>query len=180
MALKKTWYEIVAPKMFGENVVGETLAVDAKQLIGRKIHISLMELGGDYNKFYVKLALQIERVDGTKAFTKFVGHDVMSERIYRMVQRRTRRVECIQEVKTKDGVKMNIKTVLILMRRVGTSIKSSARQKIEDVVKKISSEKTMEELIMMIISDELQKYIYDDARKIYPVSAIEVRKSEVI
>lgn len=179
MALKKNWYEIVAPKMFGEQVVGETLAVDAKQLVGRKINVSLMELGRDYNKFYIKLAFQIDRVDGTKAFTKLVGHDVMSERVSRMVQRRIRRVDCIQDIKTKDGVPLRIKTVLILMRRVGTSIKSSVRQRIEEVVESIAKEKTLEEIIHMIISDELQRTIYDECRKIYPVSGVEVRKSEV-
>jgi len=179
MALKKNWYEIIAPKMFGEHPVGETLSVDAKQLVGRKINVSLIELGPEYNKFYIKLQFQIEKVEGTKAFTKFVGHDVMSERIYRMVQRRTRRVDCIQEITTKDNVKLRVKTVVILSRRVGTSIKSSARQKAKEVVSKICSEKTLEEIVMMIISDEIQKNIYDECRKVYPVSGVEVRKTEV-
>ena len=88
LAIKKQWYEIVAPKMFGEKVVGETLAVEPKQLIGRKIETNLVELSKDFSKFYVKLHFQINNVEGNKAYTKLVGHDVMRERIYRMVKRR--------------------------------------------------------------------------------------------
>ena len=41
MAIKKTWYEILAPKEFGEAVIAETPTANPKHLIGRKINISL-------------------------------------------------------------------------------------------------------------------------------------------
>ena len=87
MALKKKWYEIISPKMFGEKRVGDTLSVDPSGLIGRKIEVSMLELSNSYQKFYVKACFQIVHVDGDRAFTKFVGHDIMRERLYRMVQR---------------------------------------------------------------------------------------------
>lgn len=61
MALKKQWYDIVAPKMFGEPVIGETLAVEPKHLIGRVLQVSLLEVIKDYSKFYIKLNLRIDR-----------------------------------------------------------------------------------------------------------------------
>ena len=81
MAIKKQWYEIISPKMFGEKVVGETLAVDPKSLVGRKIEVSLMELSRNYSQFYIKLEFRVEKVEGNKAFTTFVGHDIMRERV---------------------------------------------------------------------------------------------------
>ncbi|MBI5061436.1 MAG: 30S ribosomal protein S3ae [Candidatus Aenigmarchaeota archaeon] len=179
MALKKTWYEIVAPEMFGSKVVGETLAVDAKQIVGRKISISLLEFGRDFQKFYIKLNLKIQKVEGGKAYAEFVGHEVIAERLYRMVQRRTRRVDCIQETTTKDGKKLRVKTIMILSRRVGTSIKHKARAKLKETVEAIVKEKSLEELIKMIIDDELQRQIWSECKKIYPVSAVEIRKTEV-
>ncbi|MFH0832926.1 MAG: 30S ribosomal protein S3ae [Candidatus Aenigmatarchaeota archaeon] len=178
--LKKQWYEIVAPKAFEEKVVGETLANDPKQLIGRTIEVNVIDLLGDYSKFYFKIKFQAEKIEGSKIFTKFVGHECMRERVYRMVQRHVRRVDCIQDVNTKDGVKVRIKTIFVLASRVGTSLKDKSRKKAKEIVEKVVKEKTLDEFVKMIISGELQMMIKKDCSKIYPVGNVEIRKTEVL
>ncbi len=180
MALKKQWYEIISPKAFGEKTLGETPAADPKSLIGRRIAVSLLELSRDYQKFYIKLLFQVDSVQGTKAHTRVVGHDIMRERIYRMVQRRVRRVDAIQDVTTKDGAKVRIKTVFVLIRRVGTSIKSATRKKAKEIIDASAKEKTLEELIQMMILGELQQTIRKECSKISPLGNIEIRKSEIV
>jgi small subunit ribosomal protein S3Ae len=180
MAIKKQWYEIVAPKSFDERVVGETLAADAKQLVGRRIKVSMLELSRDAPKFYITLYFQVENVEGTKAYTKLVGHDCMRERIYRLVQRRLRRVDAVQDVVTKDGQKVRIKTVFVLIRRAGSSLKSETRAKCKEVVEKIAKEKTFEEFVKMVIADEIQQALRKDINKISPVGNVEVRKTELM
>jgi len=180
MAIKKQWYEIMSPKLFGEKVVGETLAVDPKNLIGRKVAVSLMEVSRNYSKFYIKLDLQIDRVEGGKAFTKFVGHDIMRERVYRMVQRHGRRVDVIQDVVTKDGVKLRIKTVFMLMSRVGTSTKNSARSVAKEFINNFAGEKKFEELVELIIRGDLQSHLQKECSRVYPVSGMEIRKTELL
>ncbi len=180
MALKKQWYEIIAPKAFGEKVVGETLASDPKNLIGRKITVSLLDLSRDYARFYIKLIFQVHDVQGNKAYTKLVGHDIMRERIYRMVQRRVRRVDAIQDIETNDGIKIRVKTVFVLIRRVGTSIKSAARKKAKELIEAAAKEKTYEELIKSVIAGELQQLVKKECSKISPVGNIEIRKSAIM
>ena len=180
MAVKKQWYEILAPKMFGAPAIAETLAADPKQLIGRTLYVSLPEISEDFAKFYVKLKVQIESVEGTKANTKLMGHDVMRERIYRMVQRYIRRVDCIQDVTTKDGVKLRIKTLLILIKRVGTSRKDAVRKMCKEFVAEVAKETDCEDLMFMIIKGELQQMVRRACSKAYPIGNIEIRKTEVL
>ena len=180
MAVKKQWYEIIAPKMFGAPVIAETLAADPKQLVGRTLYVSLPEISEDFAKFYVKLKLQVDAIEGTKANTKLVGHDVMRERIYRMVQRYIRRVDCIQDVTTKDGVKLRVKTLLILIKRVGTSRKDAVRVMCKKYVAEVASETDCEDLMFMIIKGELQQMVRRHCSKAYPVGNIEIRKTEVL
>ena len=180
MPLRKQWYEIIAPKMFGEKAVGETLASDPKQLVGRTIEVSLMELSRDFSRFYIKLLFQITEVNGQKAYTKFVGHDTMYERVYRMIQRHTRRVDAIQDVTTKDKVNVRVKTVFTLLRRVNTSLKIDARSLAREIIEKAAKENTFEDFINMIIKGELQQVIRKDCGKIYPVGNIEIRKTEIL
>jgi len=180
MPVKKQWYEIIAPKMFGEKVLDETLAVEPKHLIGRKIYVNLADFTNDYSKFYVKLIFQIDRVEGTKAYTKFVGHDTMRERVYRLVQRRGRRVDCVQDVRTKDGVNLRVKTIFMLIRRVGTSMKKDARKKTYEIVENAAKENTFEELMKLILGAGLQQKIRKECSKIYPTGSVEIRKTELL
>jgi len=180
MALRKQWYEIISPKMFGEKVVGETLASDPRQLIGRTIEVSLMELSRDFSRFYIKLVFQITEVNGQKARTKFIGHDTMYERVYRMVQRHTRRVDVIQDVVTKDNIKVRVKLIFTLLRRVNTSLKTDARALAKEIIETAAKENSFEDFINMIIKGELQQVIRKGCGKIYPVGNIEIRKTEVL
>ncbi|MFH0837629.1 MAG: 40S ribosomal protein S3a/S1 [Candidatus Aenigmatarchaeota archaeon] len=180
MAIKKQWYDIIAPKMFGEIVIGETPAFDPKTLIGRNIKVNLTEFGKDYQKFFMKMILKIDSVDKLRVLTKFIGHDVTAERIYRMVQRRSRRVDCVVDVKTSDDVKVRLKVIAILTQRVGTSVKNVTRKEIKKIVENFVSGITLEVLIKSIIDDQIQKVIREECRKIYPIGAVEIRKSELL
>jgi small subunit ribosomal protein S3Ae len=180
MAVKKQWYEIIAPKVFGETVIGETPAAEPEQLEGRTVKISLADLGKEYSKFFIKMHFKIERVEGNKAFAKFIGHDCTNERIYRMVQRHMRRVDCIQDATTKDGVKTRVKSILILTRRTGTSVKDSVREKLRKVINGFVEKLSLEELVKAIIMDALQKQIREECKKVYPVGAVEIRKTELL
>jgi small subunit ribosomal protein S3Ae len=179
MAIKKQWYDIMAPKIFGERIVGETLAVDPKYLMGRKIQVSLMELSRNYSQFFIKLDLQIEKIEGNKAYTKLIGHDIMRERVYRMVQRHGRRVDVVQDVTTKDGVNLRIKTVFMLLRRVGTSIKDAARSYTMQSVDEYAKELKLDDLMDKIIKGEMQVMLKKTCSKVYPISAMEIRKTEI-
>ena len=179
MAVKKQWYDIIAPKVFDEKKLGEALSADSKNLVGRTVSVSLADITGDYSKFYIKLKFQIERIDD-KVHAKFIGHECMHERIYRMVHRYMRRVDCVQDVVTKDNQKIRIKTIFILIKRVNTSIKSSARNVTKKLLEKAAREKTSDDFMKAVISGELQSNIKKEISKIYPVGNIEIRKSEFL
>jgi small subunit ribosomal protein S3Ae len=179
MAIRKQWYEIISPKFLSEKKIGETLSTDPKYLIGRTISISMADLTGDFSKFYLKLNFRIESVDD-KARAKFIGHECMQERIYRMVHRYMRRVDCIHDVTTKDNQRVRVKTIFILVKRVNTSIKDSARNITKKILEETAKEKNFEDFVGVMISGELQNSIRKQISKIYPVGNIEIRKSELL
>lgn len=180
MAVKKQWYEIISPKEFGEKVVGETPAADPRQLVGRTLEVSFMDVSRDFSRFYIKLIFQITGVEGTKARTRFVGHDTMYERVYRMVQRHMRRVDVVQDVVTGDGKAVKVKTIFSLLRRVNTSTKEDARRLVHEIIEKTAKESNFEDFISMVLKGDLQKNIRRDCSKIYPTGNVEIRKTEII
>ena len=101
----KRWYTVVAPKMFGKVEIGKTITDDPEKLMGRKISVSLMTLLNDFRKYYMKFTFRVISIDGEQATTEFDGSKCVRDYISRMVRRRSRRVDTIQDLVTKDGVK---------------------------------------------------------------------------
>ena len=174
------WYTIIAPEMFGEVEFGQTLAGVPESLIGRKITASLMELINDFHKYYMKFSFKVVKVDGTRALTEFAGSEVMRDYISRMVTRWARRVDTIQDLRTKDGVLIRVKSVAIIPRRVKSSIKSAVRNEIRKTVAGEVGEATLEDVIKGLISDSVKKHVLRNVQKIYPMRSFEIRRIDLV
>ena len=74
----KEWYQVHAPRMFNETVIGETPSADPDYLIGRQAEVTVQDLTGDFSKMHIKLKFKIVETDGHEAKTELIGHDLTS------------------------------------------------------------------------------------------------------
>ena len=175
----KDWYQITAPKFFGDFVIGETIAFDPEQIKGRVVETSLTDITGDPNKYYLKFYFKIDSVDNSKALTKFVGHDCTRDYLARIVRKRKTRIDTNDIIKLLDN-KIRVKTIAISNRRVSHPVEVKVRRIIrESVIEAITKMKT-EEFIREIIDGKLQSKIRKDVSKVYPLRFFEFRKTEVL
>jgi len=175
----KEWYQIVAPSFFGDFVIGETIAMEPDNLIGRVIETSLMDIIGDPTKYYFKFLFKIEEVKGKKAVTKFVGHTCTRDYIARIVRKRTDRIDTNDVIALKDNT-FRVKTIAISNRRISQTVKVSIRKHIREMLKQeISSMKT-EEFIRNMIDGKIQIKIRKGISKVYPLRYFEFRKTELV
>ncbi len=175
----KDWYQITAPKFFGDFVIGETIAFDPSQLKGRVVETSLTDITGDPNKYYLKFYFKIDSVDNSKALTKFVGHDCTRDYLARIVRKRKTRIDTNDIIELKDN-KIRVKTIAISNRRVSHPVEVKVRRIVrESVIEAIEKMKT-EEFIREIIDGKLQSKIRKDVSKVYPLRFFEFRKTEVL
>ncbi len=180
MAVKKKWYDIVAPECFGGKVISQTLAADPKHLVDRIIKISYADISQDFNKFFIKLHFRVTNVDETKCNTELVAHSIQNDRVYRMIRRRARKVGVIQEITTKDNKKVRIKTILILPNRVNTSLRARVRAKAKELIEKKAKTANFIDLVKLLILGGFVMDVKKQCSKIYPVSQIEFYKSELL
>jgi ribosomal protein S3AE len=180
MAIKKTWFEIYAPKEFEEKLIGRTLSLDPDYLIGRVIESNTIDLFGDYSRFFVKVRLQIEKVNGKKAFTKFIGHTCLSDRIYRMVRKHTKKIEAVLVVETKDKKNIRIKTVIVVAGSIPTTLKRKIRTHVKEFIEKESTKTNLKDLAKSMIDGQIQRKISEKCKSLYPIAGVEIRKSEVL
>ncbi len=175
----KEWYQIVAPKFFGDFVIGETLAFNSEQLKGRVIETSLSDLTGDVNKYYIKLFFKVENVNGSSAVTQFVGHDCTRDFIARIVQSRTTRIDTNDTIDLKDK-KMIVKCIAITNRKVSGQLESKIRKLVSQLVISELSKMKTEEFIREMIDGTIQQRIRKSVSKVYPLRFFEFRRTEMI
>ncbi|NIO44167.1 MAG: 30S ribosomal protein S3ae [Candidatus Aenigmarchaeota archaeon] len=175
----KEWYQIVAPKFFGDFVIGETLAMEPNQLKGRVIETSLTDITGDPTKYYLKFYFKVEDVKDKKAITKFFGHDCTRDFLARIVRRRATRIDTNDVIELKDN-KIRVKAVAISNRKVSKSLEIKVRRSIRElIIENVSNMKT-EEFLREIIDGKLQQKIRKSLSKVYPLRQFEFRKTEVL
>ncbi len=176
----KKWYDIYAPKMFGEIKIGETVASNPESLVGRVIEVTLKDITGEFTKQHIKLKFQIHEIKGEKAYTKLKGHQLSREYMRSQIRRKTTRVEGIVDVVTKDGQKLRVRVIAIGRGRAQTSQEDAIRKAMVEVIKNKVPKLTFEEFISQVLNGTIAKEMYEPAHKIYPLKNIDVRKIKVL
>jgi len=175
----KSWYNLVAPDMFGKTNIGETVAEEPEKLIGRVVEITLGELTNDLSKQNTKLILKIDRVGGDSAYTKFMGHQLTQDYLRSLVKRETSAVESNVSVNTKDGYTIRVKPSCFTIKRARANQVKAIRQIMNTVIEAKAKDMDMQQFIQEIITGKLSASIYHDVKPVYPLRRVEVRKTEI-
>jgi len=177
---EKSWYTIKTPVAFGDKEIGETPSRDPEFLIGRGVEVTMRELTGDFSKQYIKLKFEVDNVAGDIANTKFTGHKVTTDYVRSMIRRGSSRIDAHVFIKTKDDQKMKLHVLAITTRRSKSSQQKFMRETMMELVDKLASERSYEDVIETSVNGRMASEIYHKAKKIYPLKRVEIIKSKVL
>jgi small subunit ribosomal protein S3Ae len=175
----KNWYQILAPSLFDNIPVAETLSSDPKNLIGRVTEISLQDITNDFRKSHIKLFFKIYNIDDGNAYTHFKGHTLTSDYIRRMVRRRKSRIDGVYDVQTKDGASLRVKPFAITEKRIQTSQKKLIRSVMKKTILEESKSKTLDEFLKDMLDGRIGSEIFKNCKNLYPVKRVEIYKTEI-
>jgi small subunit ribosomal protein S3Ae len=176
---KKEIVPVVLPQFLGGKEI-EVIATDINNLIGKRMILNLIEVLPETNKYYVKLIVKINKVEGNKAFAVFDGLELMRDYVSRMVVRRVRRIDNVQDVITKDGIKIRVKTLITTSRKASSKVEKSIRREVNQMVENSVKNNTLEEFLNGVFYDNFKKEFTKELIKIYPLRNFEFRKIEVM
>ncbi len=165
--------------MFGKKQIGETPTTDAKLLPGKVIEVSLPEVGGPGQKFYVKLKFKTDKLEGKSVLTKFHGLSLMNEHMYRIVRKRMQKTELVTYVDTKDGWKLQLTFIAMLNRNTNSSVQTEVRTSSDKFLKDFAAKSTIGDFVKAVTAGTLQHSIRKTGNKIYPIRFSEITKIEV-
>lgn len=175
----KNWYQILAPSIFNNVPVAETLAESPESLMGRVSEVSLQDLTNDFRKSHIKLLFSIDKIEQNTAHTQLKGTQLTSDYLRRMIRRRKSRVDGVFNVETRDGALVTVKPFAIAEKRIQSSQKKLIRNVMKEVIAKEGKVKTLNAFVRECIDGKIGSEIYKNCKVYYPVKRIEVNKIEV-
>ena len=175
----KSWYKVYTPENLGKAYIGDTIANDAENVVGRVMQTTLGEITNDYAKQNVKMRFRIASVAGDSAYTEFMGHELTRDYLRSMVKRRTSRIDCNVPVTTKDSKKVSLTVTCYTLSRANLSQAHAIRGAIAEKVRSHASEGDFNDLINGIVTGEISKEVFKSIKEIFPVRRVEIIKSKV-
>ena len=177
----KRWYTIRAPRNpWSFRVIGETLAEDSEQLIGRTYDIMQNELDGDFSKMHVQVVFRITESVGGDALTEFIGHHVLKDHIRRQIRRHRGKVDDTVDVVTEDGYYVRFKPLLISRSRVKSSQKSAMRASARETILTMGASSTWIHLQKALLDGTMEAAIKESVSKVTPVRTVMIRRSQLL
>lgn len=176
---KKQWYQILAPRIFNNAVLGESLVSNAELLIGKNVNINLMNLTRDPKKSNVNLNFIVESIKEGKGITRIVGYEIVPATIKRLVKKGRNKIELSFLCSTSDNKTVRIKPFAVTRGMAKGAVLASLRKGITDELTKLVNRLTFEGLLNDIIFHKLQMGLKKQLKKIYPIRNFEIKSLKI-
>ena len=176
----KNWYNILAPPSFDNITIADTLSDSPNKLINRVTEVSLQDLTNDFRKSHIKLFFKVNKIEDNNALTQFIGHELTSDYLRRMIRRKRSKIDGVYDVNTRDGASIRVKPFATTDKRIQNSQKKIVRETMKQTINDQAKISTLSEFIQFIIDGKLGSEVYKKCKKLYPVKRVEVNKTEVL
>ena len=176
---KKEWYPIIAPKIFREAVIGETVVYDPDKMIGKSMSENLMNLTNDVKKQNIKVVFEVVNVENKRALTEITGYKMVPSSIKRLVRRNIEKIDMSFPCSTSDKKNLRVKPLIIARSAVSSSVGAKLRRNAEDFITKYVQGISYDNLANDLITHKLQDLLRANLNKVYPLRICEIRSMQV-
>jgi len=177
---KKKWVQIVAPKLFNEQVLGESFVGEADELKGRSAKVSLMVLTNDPQKQAISVSFKVVGVENGRAVTEMTGYKLLPAAAKKLMRRRRSKIDDSFVIETKDKKVLRVKPMIVTRTRARGAVMAALRMLERAYIAKMVSQLDMENFVREVVQKKLQQGLGQALRKLCPVGVCEIRQFEII
>jgi small subunit ribosomal protein S3Ae len=172
----KRWYTVLAPEQFDRAEIGETVAEEPNQVVGRTIETTLGEMEGDQGQNNNKLTFKINDVGSDAAYTEFIKYELTRDYLRSLVRRGASKVAANVTLLTTDDYRVQIQPVALTTQKADRPQEKAIRSEMVDIVEDAAEERSFEQLVDSVVEGRVSSAIYGEAKTIYPLRRVEVQK----
>ncbi|GAB7093712.1 30S ribosomal protein S3ae [Halolamina litorea] len=172
----KRWYTVLAPEQFDRAELGETVAEEPNQVVGRTIETTQGEMEGDQGQNNNKLTFKINDVGSDAAYTEFIKYELTRDYLRSLVRRGASKVAANVTLLTTDDYRVQMQPVALTTQKADRSQEQAIRSVMVDIVENAAEERSFEQLVDSVVEGRVSSAIYGEAKEIYPLRRVEVQK----
>ncbi len=176
---RKKWFKVQSPEIYGKKDLGEVTAFEPKELIGRKIKLSMRDLIGS-REHTRKAVLRISEVRGDVAETEVSRLFLVDSAVQRKSRKIKERLESVFDVELKSGEKIKFKILLTTNNHIPKSTRSALVNALPGLVGNVVGKKSVNDVFASDYSIKLGREIRKGLSGIYPVSNVFVWKVSLV
>ncbi|OYT27845.1 MAG: hypothetical protein B6U97_00075 [Candidatus Altiarchaeales archaeon ex4484_96] len=176
---KKQFFTILAPKDFEYRKIGECIAKEPGNVVGRMVDVSLWEMLKDKSKQHMKIIFEIVEVKRGEAHTRFKKFEVNPGYLRSKVKKGASKIDSIIEVTLKDDVRVQVKTLTITYKHISSTKKRDIRAKVLEITESYSN-LNVNEFIQQAIAGKIGSNIYKEVKRISPVRRVELEEIKAL
>src|SRR3989344_10899 len=172
---RKRWYKLVAPRLFNEQVLGESPSAEPEAIVGRTIAVNMMNLVRDIKRQNFNVVFQVEKVQGEMAYCVVKNIAMIPSTIRRMIRAGKKRIDDSFIVATKDKVPVRLKPLMVTTGMANHSVETALRKRAEEFSKSVAAQMSYEDLLGNVAYGKFQREMREAVQKIYPLKICEIR-----
>lgn len=174
-AAKKRWIQILAPKIFNHQLIGETYVYESRQALGKPVTVNLMTLTRNPKNQGINVKFVVTGQHEDKLTSDFIGFRIMPSVVRRMVRRGRNKIVDSFVCITSDGKKVRVKPLVVTRTKAKGSVLTGLRKLVRQYLKKTIAKTNYETLAGDIIDHKLQKEMRMALSKTFPLASCEIR-----
>ncbi|MBS3107245.1 hypothetical protein J4419_06335 [Candidatus Woesearchaeota archaeon] len=174
-AVKKRWFPILAPKYFGDRLIGEVPAAEPKALIGKILTVNLFTLTDNIKRQNFEVSLVVDSVEGDAGHTSILGMRMIPTSIRRMIRKGRARLDITVRAITKKEEAVAVKLLLITKKSVRGSVYHALNNTSRNFVSRRIADSEFAAIAEELVDGRLAKDLKAKVNKIYPLRSCDVR-----
>lgn len=178
----KKSFDIVAPNLFNNKVIGQTFSASSKTILGRIIKASYADVSGSNNPRLqrIKLKFRIESVSGERAITKFIGYEISQDYERSLVRRRTSKIYINKKVTTKDNQNLRVKAIAVTIKKLNNSTLRDLNLKFSEFLENEAKTQNFSDFLNNVLTNKINLRSKKALINIYPLRHAVIQKIEVL
>lgn len=177
----KRWVSVVAPKSMNHIQLAYVPITDEENAKGRVVEKTLHDiLKGDPSQYNIKLYFQIERIEGSIAYTIFKRYEYSKEYLKSLVRRGSSKVNFIMDAETKDGYVFRINVIALTHQQLNSSRKHALRLVARDIINRDVPELDIDQFVQKTCYGDIHASILAEGKKLIRLRHVGLEKVKLV
>lgn len=193
---RKEWYDIKVPALFSNRIAGKTpinrtagTRIASEEMKGRVFEISLGDLNKASDADFRKFRFICEEVDGKDVLVNFHGMEITTDKLAALFRKGQTTIEADVDAKTADGYTVRMYAIAFTARQRTQKSKTTfaqaaqvrqIRRRMVDIMRKTAESGDLRSLFDKLIPEAIGNEITKEAKEIYPLKDVYVRRLKVL